>query len=240
MDYYCAMNSIAPDWVSETRFGKWFLSTRTWYRYVLTVAVEDLRAIGGQRLHSIGRLLDVGCGQGRAFGLLAQHFAPREIVGVDIDPVMVETARITAKNCPVPVTVKQSSVSRLELPDASVDVVFCHQLIHHVADQERVLRELRRVLAPGGYLLLGESCESFIHIWSVRWFFRHPPGVQHPAEGYVRLVREAGFTVEERDVRTSTPWWSMPDLGFARKYGLQKKVPPPTELLLVARKSEGR
>ncbi|MBC8027439.1 MAG: class I SAM-dependent methyltransferase [Steroidobacteraceae bacterium] len=232
------MESTAPDWVSETRFGKWFLSTRTWYRYVLTVAIEDLRAIGGQRMHLIGRLLDVGCGQGRSFGLLAKHFKPREIVAVDIDPVMVETARLAAKDCPVPVTVKQSSVSRLELPDASVDVVFCHQLIHHVADQRRVLGELHRVLAPGGYLLLGESCESFIHIWSVRWFFRHPPGVQHPAEGYVQLVRDAGFVVEERDVRTSTPWWSLPDLGIARKYGLQKNVPPPTELLLVARKPD--
>jgi SAM-dependent methyltransferase len=238
MDYYCAMESTAPDWVSETRFGKWFLSTRTWYRYVLTVAVEELREIGGQRLHSIGRLLDVGCGQGRAFGLLARHFAPREIVGLDIDPAMVAAARLTAKECPVTVTVKQSSVSRLDLPDASVDVVFCHQLIHHVANQAQVLGELHRVLAPGGYLLLGESCESFIHIWSVRWFFRHPPGVQHPAEGYVRLVREAGFTVEDRDVRTSTPWWSLPDLGFARKYGFERTPSPPTELLLVARKSE--
>jgi SAM-dependent methyltransferase len=169
--------------------------------------------------------------------LLAKHFKPREIVAVDVDPVMVETATLAAKDCPVAVTVKQSSVSSLELPDASVDVVFCHQLIHHVADQRRVLGELHRVLAPGGYLLLGESCESFIHIWSVRWFFRHPPGVQHPAEGYVQLVRDAGFVVEERDVRTSTPWWSLPDLGLARKYGLQKKVPAPTELLLVARKA---
>jgi SAM-dependent methyltransferase len=232
------MESTAPDWVSETRFGKWFLSTRTWYRYVLTVAVEELRAIGGPRLSSVGRLLDVGCGQGRSFGLLARHFAPREIVGVDVDPVMVAAARRTATDCPVPVSVKQSSVARLDLPDASVDVVFCHQLIHHVSEQARVLGELHRVLAPGGYLLLGESCESFIRIWSVRWFFRHPPGVQHPAEGYVRLVREAGFTVEERDVRTSTPWWSLPDLGVARKYGLQKKSPPPTELLLIARKPD--
>ncbi len=234
------MESTAPDWVSETRFGKWFLSTRTWYRYVLSVAIEELRAIGGQRMHPIGRLLDVGCGQGRSFGLLAKHFKPREIVGVDIDPVMVETARRAAKDCPVPVTVIQSSASHLDVPDGSVDSVFCHQLIHHVADQRRVLGELHRVLVPGGYLLLGESCESFIHIWSVRWFFRHPPGVQHAAEGYVQLVRDTGFVVEERDVRTSTPWWSLPDLGIARKYGLQKRVPPPTELLLVARKPAGR
>jgi len=236
MDYHCAMESTAPDWVSETRFGKWFLSTRTWYRYVLTVAVEELRALGGHRLDSIGRLLDVGCGEGRSFGLLAQHFAPREIVGVDIDPVMVAAAQVKAKDCPVRVTVRQSSVSSLDLPDASVDVVFCHQLIHHVSEQARVLEELHRVLAPGGYLLLGESCESFIRIWSVRWFFRHPPGVQRPAEGYVQLVRDAGFTVEDRDVRTSTPWWSLPDLGIARKYGLERTPPPATELLLVARK----
>ncbi len=237
MEYDAVMESTAPDWVSETRFGKWFLSTETWFRYVLSQAVADLRALAGPDLPgSFNRLMDVGCGQGLAFQLLEQHFAPRAIVGIDVDPRMAEVARKAAQGCKVPVEVRTGSVTKLDLPDASVDAILCHQLIHHVANQQGALRELHRVLAPGGYLFLSESCESFINTWTVRWFFRHPPGVQRPAEGYVKLVREAGFQVEERHIHTSTPWWSLWDFGLCRRLGLAREAHLPTELLLVARK----
>jgi len=232
------MESTAPDWVSDTRFGKWFLSTETWFREVLSQAVADLRALAGPDLPaSFNRFMDVGCGQGLAFPLLRRHFAPREIVAVDVDPRLLGRARAAAQRCDVPITVKACSVTQLDLPDASIDGILCHQLIHHVANQSGALRELHRVLAPGGYLFLSESCEAFIKTWTVRWLFRHPPGVQRPAEGYMKLVREAGFVFDEaRDVRTSTPWWSLWDFGMTRRIGLVRKPPVSTELLLVARK----
>ena len=237
MEYDLLMESTAPDWVSETRFGKWFLSTETWFRYVLSQAVSDLRALAGPDLPgSFNRLMDVGCGQGLAFQLLEKHFSPRAIVGVDNDPRKIEAARQAAEGCRIPVEVRAGSVTQLDLPDASVDAILCHQLIHHVANQQGALCELHRVLAPGGYLFLSESCESFINTWTVRWFFRHPEGVQRPAEGYVKLVREAGFEVEERHIHTSTPWWSLWDFGISRRLGLARAAPLPTELLLVARK----
>jgi SAM-dependent methyltransferase len=232
------MESTAPEWVSETRFGKWFLSTETWFREVLSKAIGDLRELAGPGLpSSFNRLMDVGCGQGLAFPLLRQLFGARTIVAVDIDPLMLERARAAAGRCEVPVEVRACSVTKLDLPDASVDAILCHQLIHHVANQQGALRELHRVLKPGGYLFLSESCKPFIETWTVRWFFRHPEGVQRPAEGYQQLVREAGFVFDEaRDVRTSTPWWSLWDFGFTRKIGLVHSPPEATELLLVARK----
>ena len=234
------MESTAPDWVSETRFGKWFLSTETWFREVLSKAIADLRELAGPGMpSSFNRLMDVGCGQGLAFPLLQKLFAPREIVAVDIDPRMLELAKQAAKRCEIPVEVRACSVTRLDLADASIDAVMCHQLIHHVADQRGALRELHRVLKPGGYLFLSESCKPFIDTWTVRWFFRHPKGVQRPAEGYLALVREAGFTFDDsRDVNTSTPWWSLWDFGFTRRIGLVRSPPETTELLLVARKPE--
>jgi len=93
------------------------------------------------------------------------------------------------------------------------------------------------VLAPGGMLLLAESCEAFIKTWLVRLLFRHPPGVQKPAEGYLDLVRAAGFVFGDADVRAWTPWWSLPDLGVTRRLGLVRKAPVATELLVVARKA---
>ena len=234
------MDSTARDWVPDTAFGKWFLSTDMWFHKVLARAIADLKRLAGTNAPgSFNRLMDVGCGQGRVFSLLQQTFSPRQIVGVDIDPHMLERAAQSARECGCPVELKRSSVTRLDLPDASIDVIFCHQLIHHVADQERALRELHRVLAPGGMLLLAESCEAFIKTWPVRWFFRHPRGVQRPAEGYLDLVRAAGFVFGDADVRTSTPWWSLSDFGFTRKLGLVRKPPVATELLVVARKAPG-
>ena len=150
---------------------------------------------------------------------------------------MLALARDAARRANVPVVGARLFGHQARLPDESVDGVLCHQLIHHVANQQGALRELHRVLKPGGYLFLSESCEAFIRTWTVRWFFRHPVGVQRPAEGYMKLVREAGFVFDEaRDVRTSTPWWSLWDFGFTRKIGLVRSAPVATELLLVARK----
>jgi len=235
------MDSMVRDWVPDTAFGRWFLSTDMWLQRVLAHAIADLKQLAGTNApNSFNRLMDVGCGQGRVFSLLQQAFSPRQIVGVDIDARLLERAAQAARECGCPVELKRSSVTRLDLPDSSIDLIFCHQLIHHVANQEDALRELHRVLAPGGMLLLAESCEAFIKTWLVRLLFRHPPDVQKPAEGYLELVRAAGFVFGDGDVRISTPWWSLPDLGVTRRLGLLRKPPVPTELLVVARKAPGR
>lgn len=224
------------DWVPETAFGKWFLSTGTWFKYVLSRAVADLKALAGDRAMDAARLLDIGCGEGRAFPLLAEAFRPKSIVGIDIDGPQIRRAAAAAAACSCPVTVQHNSVTRLDLADHSIDVIFLHQLIHHTADQTGALRELYRVARPGAVFLIGESCETFIKTWSVRWFFRHPDGIQKPAQGYVDLVRAAGFTVADGDIQTSTPWWSLPDLGVLRRLGLSRGPSEPTEILIVARK----
>jgi len=232
------MDSMVRDWVPDTAFGRWFLSTDMWLHRVLARAIADLKQLAGTHApDSFNRLMDVGCGQGRVFALLQQAFSPKQIVGVDIDPRLLERAAQSARECGCPVELKRGSVTRLDLPDASIDVIFCHQLIHHVANQEGALRELHRVLAPGGMLLLAESCEAFIKTWLVRLLFRHPRDVQKPAEGYLDLVRAAGFVFGDADVRAWTPWWSLPDLGVTRRLGLLRKAPVATELLVVARKA---
>ena len=226
------------DWVPETAFGKWFLSTGTWYKYVLSLAVTELKSLAGERAAGAERLLDIGCGQGRAFPLLAEAFKPKSIIGIDADGPQIQRAAVAAAACSVPTTVKHNSVTRLDLADESIDVIFLHQLIHHAPDQAGALCELYRVAKPGAVFMVGESCETFIHTWSVRWFFRHPDGVQKSAQGYVDLVRAAGFTVAEQDIRTSIPWWSLPDLGILRRLSFSRGPSEPTEILMVARKPD--
>jgi ubiquinone/menaquinone biosynthesis C-methylase UbiE len=89
---------------------------------------------------------DIGCGSGG----IAFHLAPlvRSIVGVDPESWQrwkdFEDQR---KN----LHFLQESVERLSIPDASIDVVICNQVYEHVPDPRRLIREIHRVLKPGGY-----------------------------------------------------------------------------------------
>ena len=230
--------SPSSSWVPETRFGNWFLSTNVWFRYVLTEAVANFQELLAGRKKKTKVLLDVGCGQGLSLSLLEKVFNPELLIAVDINKSHVKKAQLAAAKLSCETAVSVASAENLDLADGSVDVIFCHQLIHHVVNQEVVLRELKRVLAPDGVLLVSESCKPFIDVWTVRWFFRHPLQVQKNADEYMNLIRAQGFTFDESSVRLSTPWWSLADLGLLNRLGWVKtkvrKVSEETELLLVA------
>lgn len=223
-------------WVRETRFGRWFLSTHTWYRYVLSQAVVDFKKLLQGREPAQARILDAGCGQGLAFSLLETHFKPAQIVGIDIDKEQIEKAMLIASTLTTPTLAIHSNAAMSSFDDGYFDVIFCHQLLHHTNQQHEALLEFYRLLKPGGILLVGESCRSFINSVPVRLLFRHPHMAQQDAEGYVGLVRNAGFSVRAEDVHTSRPWWSRRSLGLAQKWGLNKTGNPPTEVLIVAKK----
>lgn len=225
-----------PLWVRETRFGRWFLGTHTWYRYVLSQAIVDFKALLGNRLSVGARVLDAGCGQGMAFGLLDQHFQPSTITGIDIDGEQIIKAQAAAATMTTPTQALSGNACRTDFPSESFDLILCHQLLHHSSQQEETLAEFYRLLPAGGILLVGESCRSFIQSVPVRLLFRHPSMVQKDAQGYINLLRYAGFVFSESDIQTSRPWWSRRFLGMAQKIGIGRHITEPTEILIVARK----
>lgn len=224
------------DWVRESRFGRWFLSTNMWFQYVLSEAFFDLKQLLKHRLSGTHRILDAGCGQGLAFALLEQHFQPKTIIGVDIDKEEISLASEAAKHCTCEVKFENSTVCDLNIPDSSIDMIFCHQLIHHISDQSTALEEFYRILVPGGLILIGESCRSFINSFYVRLLFRHPLQVQKTADEYVELIKSIGFKINDNDIKTSRPWWSRKDFGLTEKIGLPQKQQEPTEILIIATK----
>ena len=230
------MAESETDWVRESRFGRWFLSTNMWFQYVLSEAVFDLTQLLNNRIVDTHQILDAGCGQGLALGLLEQHFQPKTIIGVDIDAELIRLAPEAAKRCHCEVKFHRSSVCNLNISDNSIDLIFCHQLLHHLPDQTRALKELYRVLVPGGVVLIGESCRSFITSLVIRLLFRHPMHVQKTAEEYVELVKSIGFTIQDDDIKTSRPWWSRKDFGLTEKIGLPQQQHEVTEIVMIARK----
>jgi SAM-dependent methyltransferase len=210
-----------PDYIPETVFGDWFLQTRTWDVHVLEVALRDLARLDPAPRASYPVVVDVGCGGGGSLRKLAERFGPGRLIGVDIAPRMVEAATREAAQVRTAggeaAAVIRASGAALPLPDASVDLLFCHQTFHHLVDQDKAIAEFFRVLRPGGRLLFAESTKRYIHSWIIRLLFRHPMAVQKTAPEYLALVRAAGFLVPDAQVSCPFLWWSREDLGLLER-----------------------
>ena len=75
-----------PPHVPESRFGVWFLGTKTWEGHVLAKALDDLARLVDNRTPACPVIVDVGCGWGRSFKMLGDRFKAERMIGVDIDP----------------------------------------------------------------------------------------------------------------------------------------------------------
>jgi len=217
---------LSDSYVEETRFGLWFLRSHTWQHRVLRVAIDDLRKLFEGALPSEPVLLDAGCGQGKSFKHLRQVFAPSRLLGVDADPDSLTMSRAEARTHGINVELIGSDCAALQLADASVDMLFCHQTFHHLVEQEQALAEFYRVLKPGGYLLFAESTEAYIDTWVIRWLFRHPMHVQKSAGQYLQMIRDQGFQFGPQNVSYPYLWWSRSkDFGLLERLKLRKPAP---------------
>jgi SAM-dependent methyltransferase len=208
------MNYLSDNYVEETRFGLWFLRSHTWQYRVLRVAINDLRSLFSEAPPSQPVLLDAGCGQGKSFKYLHQTFIPERLIGVDADPDSLNRSREEAVNQGMAVELIGSDCASIKVPDASVDLLFCHQTFHHL------------VLKPGGYLLFAESTEAYIDTWVIRWLFRHPMQVQKSAAQYLEMIRRQGFEFGPQNVSYPYLWWSRAkDFGLLELLGLRPPKP---------------
>lgn len=104
------------------------------------------------------RLLDVGCGPGTITAGLARAVAPTEVIGLDAEPGVLEHARAhTSEEAVDNVAFVAGDVYQLDFADAEFDVVYANQLLQHLADPVRALKQMRRVLKPGGLLAVRDA-----------------------------------------------------------------------------------
>ena len=104
------------------------------------------------------RVLDIGCGPGFFARMLAETVGPAgSVVGIDAAPEMIEYARRKARHLSNS-RFEPGAAESLAFPDASFDVVVSSLMMHHLPDEIRLqaVREMRRVLRPGGTLLLSD------------------------------------------------------------------------------------
>ncbi len=106
-------------------------------------------------LQSGERVLDVACGT----GVVARHAAQQlgtngKVTGIDLNPVMLEVARAQAARSDVIVEWHQGEAGALPFDDATFDVVLCQQGLQFFPDKVGALREMHRVLVPGGRVVI--------------------------------------------------------------------------------------
>ncbi len=94
------------------------------------------------------KVLEVGCGQGTVLTHLARRKAG--MVGVDMSRVSIARTCAGARELGLHVGVAQSDAESLPFPDESFDAVVSFGVLHHTPDTARAVREVRRVLKPGG------------------------------------------------------------------------------------------
>jgi SAM-dependent methyltransferase len=102
------------------------------------------------------RVLDVGCGPGTITAGLADRVPQGHVTGLDAAPGVVEQARAAAGGR-ANVDFVQGDIYALDYPDGSFDVVHAHQVLQHLADPVRALRELGRVTRPGGLVAVRDA-----------------------------------------------------------------------------------
>ena len=104
-------------------------------------------------------LLDVACGGGIVVCAFAPHL--RQATGIDMTPAMLDRARgLAAARGIANVAWREGDVASLPWPDATFTIVSSRFAVHHFPDPGAVMREMVRVCAPGGRVVVVDTCAS--------------------------------------------------------------------------------
>jgi SAM-dependent methyltransferase len=164
------------------------------------------------------RVLEVGSGLGLLAVEVASAAEDVSVVGVEVSPQQIAAAAASPR-----VTYRQGDAHSLDLPDASFDIVYARYLLEHVEHPDLVLREMQRVVRPGGRVAVCENdvtlirfdppCPAFDRAWEM--FLRYQASLG--GDGAIgrrlfRLFQGAGLTGIELSVQPEVHWQGSP--GF--------------------------
>jgi SAM-dependent methyltransferase len=174
------------------------------------------------------RGLDVGCGVGLFALWLAEAIGPAgRVMGVEPSKERVEAARELVGRGPLAsrLEFREGDATKLDLPDATFDWVWCGDVLHHVQETDRALREFARVVRPGGRIIVKES--QLLH----GVFLPGQPELERRLrQAEMEWSRHEGgeFSFEERRQRTLA---SLRAAGLSverfRTYLLERRTPLP-------------
>jgi ubiquinone/menaquinone biosynthesis C-methylase UbiE len=150
-----------------------------------------------------GAVIEVGAGNGLNF----QHYPPAvtNVVAVEPEPHLRRTAHAAAERAPVPVEVVDGLADRLPVEADSADAVVVSLVLCSVPDQDAALREIHRVLRPGGQLRFLEHVRAerpgMVRVQRLldATIWPHLLGGCHTGRDTTAAIERAGFAIERID-----------------------------------------
>jgi len=144
-------DEIPGDYYEKARLFRW------WHRNRFSKALNLITSTKGSSL-----ILDIGCDGGMFTQMLTQH---GEVIGLDISQSFIENARRRYRTPHFLICDAQN----LPLRESIFNIVTCLELLEHVPNPERVIKEVSRVLRSGGELILSVPNEENF-LWRIIWF----------------------------------------------------------------------
>jgi ubiquinone/menaquinone biosynthesis C-methylase UbiE len=151
-------------------------------------------------LASARRVLDVGTGTGAFLPHLYRLAPEAAVIGIDLSYVMLAQARSSGRARQVCAWLR-ADAHQIPLAGEQIDLITCHDSFAHLEDRLKALREFKRVLVPGGHLLVVHDI-SRVRVNAVHGRADHPRIWLHtlpPVDDLVGDVQSAGFTVLAAD-----------------------------------------
>jgi demethylmenaquinone methyltransferase/2-methoxy-6-polyprenyl-1,4-benzoquinol methylase len=187
---------------------------------------EARRLIGDLALPPASRGLDVGCGVGLYALWLAEAVGKGgHVLGIEPEMDKVEAARalVGGQVEPGRVEFARGDGTAIPLPDRSVDWVWCGDVLHHIVETETALREFRRVVRPGGRIVVKES-----QVLSAMFLPGHPELERRLQLAEIRRTLDEGRGRSFQERRQTTPA-SLRAAGLGeptmRTYLLERRAP---------------
>src|SRR5260370_38329564 len=139
--------------------------------------------------------LEIGCGQGFGIEIILGRLGAAKVSGIDLDPQMVARAQKRVLLHAGRAEVSVGDVTAIQAPDQSFDAVFDFGVIHHVPAWEDAIREVWRVLKPGGIFVFEEVSKQALDRWVYQALFKHPKENRFTAENFVAALQRYGMPV---------------------------------------------
>ncbi len=158
--------------------------------------IETPRLIGPRGSLVGKRVLEIGCGRGVGSEILLSLGA-EQVTGFDLDPKMVALAQKCLTKYGNRARVFVGDAEAIEVPDAGFDAAVDYGVIHHIPQWQKALKEIARVLKPGGIFYFEDLLKGLISTWPVPLLFDHPQATQFYGREFRAELEAVGLHLEK-------------------------------------------